>query len=208
MELYNEEQIRVILENYRDLSTNELFREYVFDLSNALKTNLLTPQIRLLVFCRYNLQLNIMQCLQVMCVDYQQYQELEQELLEILEYIMNGYLVKDRFEQVLSNSLKSLLLEVQTRNIDPLTPITKVMQIELLFWLAMNHDPLAQNAIGNRQDNRPYESSAAIKIYEEAEPSQKKNASNDQFYNKDLKNNVAYGDKALSNTNGKPYKKI
>lgn len=195
-ELYNEQMINVMLDEYSELD-NRLI-EYKFDIDKALKSELISGQERLFIFTVYQLKLNIEQTLRINKWDIETYVEIKVSLIEKLEAILNGYkTTTSNYEDSSSESLKELLLEMQTRHINPYQRLSAAMRVDLLAFLAADKDKLAQSVFSPVVDPRGkyWENSRPLKLYDES--TTHKNASNDGFYSQDLRNNIIYSEKLI-----------
>ncbi|MHC5226912.1 hypothetical protein ACYSNW_01395 [Enterococcus sp. LJL99] len=169
-----------------------------YDLDYALTAEIITGQMRYLIFLRYALELNVMQVLTIMHLNYTEYLELDYELFENIEAIMNGHKVKCKpFENYKTNSFKTKCLLVQIKHVNPfsLGPLDGLLEL-----LSMLGDDLAASYLGLIQDERTYTNNITVKPYnikEVPETGKRKTASNDEFYRQDLRNNVFYGDHSL-----------
>lgn len=200
-DLYNRSIIEILLDSYYTLSNDSYHLK--LDLERALQSIQINGQMRLLIFLRFGLNFNVMQTMQTMNINYNQYEELLEELYETTEAIMNGYHTQRLpFSEPTATTFEGYVMEVQTKHLNPF----KWKQLNgLIEQLATFHDDLALSVLGAKMNGMDsYDANNAGKfIFEVPEDDvtknkvQIRNATVDEFYRQDLKNSVFYGDDSL-----------
>lgn len=191
---YNPETIQILLENYLKIKEEPQFKYILIDLDNALCSCLLTGDQRRLLFIRYNLELNVAQTLQLLNLDYKTYTSLLDSALIVLSQECQSFHLYSE-DVVAPLTFTTLLgeLEHRTANIFNLE-CTDAAQV--LYKLG---DTLIYNALGLTIDTREYTDNISkhSKYIYKTKDYGRKNATEDEFYRQDLKNNVFYGDDSL-----------
>lgn len=191
---YNTETIQILLEHYQKIKNDPKFKFILIDLDNSLCSESLTGEQRKLLFTRYNLELNIAQTLKLLNITYKTYINLLDTALNLLAQECANFNLYSE-DVVAPLTFTSLLgeLEHKTANIFNLE-CTDVAQV--LYELG---DTLIYNALGLTIDTREYtdDVSKHSKYIYKTKDYGRKNATEDEFYGQDLKNNVFYGDDSL-----------
>lgn len=200
-DLYNSSIVEILLDSYHTLSDDSYHLK--LDLERALQSTQIDGQMRLLIFLRFGLNFNVMQTMHTMNIDYEQYNDLLDELYETLEAILNGYHTqREPFVEPVSTTFDGYILEVQTKHVNPF----KWKRLDgLIEQLATFHDDLALSALSLKMNGMSsYEENNKGKyLFEVPEDDvmknkiQIRNATLDEFYRQDLKNGVFYGDDSL-----------
>ena len=143
---------------------------------------------------RYNLELNVAQTLKLLNLDYKTYTSLLSSALMVLSQECQSFHLYSE-DVVAPKPFTALLdeLEYRTANIFNLE-CTDAAQV--LYELG---DTLISNALGLTIDTREYTDNISkhSKYIYRTKDYGRKNATEDEFYRQDLKNNVFYGDDSL-----------
>lgn len=200
-DLYTHNIIEVLLDSYHTLTNQSSHLK--MDLDRALQSTLVDGQMRLLIFLKFGLNFNVMQTLETMRIDYEQYEGILDELYETLEAILNGYHTqREPFVEPTATTFEGFILEVQTTHVNPF----KWKRLDgLMEQLATFHDDLALSALSLKKNGMDsYEENNKGKYTFDVPMDdvmknkvQARNATIDEFYRQDLKNNVFYGDDSL-----------
>lgn len=191
---YTKESIEILLENYHKIKEDPKFKYILIDLDNALCSDYLTGDQRRILFIRYNLEINIAQTLQLLNITYTTYIEnIESALIVLSQECQSFNLYSD---QVVAPKPFSSLLDELDYNTTNIFNLECTDMAHVLYELG---DTLIYTAFGLTIDPREYKdniSKHSKYIYKTKEYG-KKNATEDEFYGQDLKNNVFYGDDSL-----------
>lgn len=200
-DLYNRSIIEILLDSYYTL-TNQSYH-LKLDLERALQSTQIDGQMRLLIFLKFGLNFNVMQILETMHLDYNQYEGLLYELYETIEAILNGYhTTREPFSETTATTFEGYIFEVQTKHVNPYN--WKRLD-GLMEHLAMFHDDLALSVLNLKMNGMDSynENNTGKYLFDVADDDvtknkiQIRNATVDEFYRQDLKNSVFYGDDSL-----------
>lgn len=191
---YTKETVEILLEHYQKIKNDPRFLYILLDFNNALCSDSLTGDQRKLLFIRYNLELNVAQTLKLLNISYGTYTSLLSSALMVLAQECQSFHLNSE-DVVAPKPLTTLLGELEHR-----TP--NVFNLEctdaahVLYELG---DTLIYNALGLTIDTREYTDNISkhSKYIYKTKDYGRKNATEDEFYRQDLKNNVFYGDDSL-----------
>lgn len=191
---YTKETIEILLENYNKIKDDPKFLYLLIDLDNALCSDSLTGDQRRLLFVRYNLELNVAQTLKLLNINYKTYTSLLDTALVVLSQECQSFHLHGE-DVVAPLTFASLLGELDYRTVNPFT-VECTDMAQVLYELG---DTLIYNALGLTIDTREYtdDISKHSKYIYKTKDYGRKNATEDEFYRQDLKNNVFYGDDSL-----------
>lgn len=191
---YTTEAIEILLENYYKIKEDPKFKYILIDLDNALCSDYLTGDQRRILLVRYAFELNIAQTLKLLNLDYKTYtSQMESALIVLSQECESFNLYSD---QVVAPKPFSSLLDELDYNTTNIFNLECTDMAQVLYELG---DTLIYTAFGLTIDPREYRdniSKHSKYIYKTKEYG-KKNATEDEFYGQDLKNNVFYGDDSL-----------
>lgn len=191
---YTKESIEILLENYHRIKDEPKFRYILIDLNNALCSDYLTGDQRRILLVRYAFELNIAQTLKLLNLDYETYTSLLESALIVLSQECQSFNLYS--DQVVAPKPFSSLLDELDYNTTNIFNLECTDMAHVLYELG---DTLIYTAFGLTIDPREYTdniSKHSKYIYKTKEYG-KKNATEDEFYGQDLKNNVFYGDDSL-----------
>ena len=192
---YNAKTVEILLESYQKIKNDPKFLYLLLDLDNSLCSDSLTGDQRKLLFTRYNLELNIAQTLKLLNINYKTYTSLLDSALNLLAQECESFSLYSE-DVVAPLPFTTLLgeLDYKTPNIFNLSCTDAA---HVLYELG---DTLIYNALGLTIDTREYtdDVSKHSKYIYRTKDYGRKNATEDEFYGQDLKNNVFYGDDSLT----------
>lgn len=192
---YNPETVQILLEHYQKIREEPKFLYILIDLDNALCSDYLTGEQRKLLFVRYNLELNVAQTLKLLNLDYKTYIDLLGSALVVLSQECQSFHLYSE-DVVAPLTFTTLLGELEHRTAN----IFNLQCTDATHVLYKLGDTLIYNALGLTIDPREYTddiSKHSKYIYKTKDFGGRKNATEDEFYRQDLKNNVFYGDDSL-----------
>lgn len=148
-DLYTRGQVFWALSNYRKLDLDAKS-----DLDRAIQSELITGEMLQIIYLKFNTELLVMDCLELLHMEYDYFSEVEDEMLETLEAIMNGYPTKRRKYKVAGQSLDEMLELLGKCEISPFLLSTDAIT-DLLEWLAEKGDVLSVEVLRQRVEGMP-----------------------------------------------------
>lgn len=191
---YTKESIQILLEHYQKIKEDPRFLYIRMDLSNALCSSLLTGEQRRILFIRYNLELNVAQTLKLLNITYKTYTSLLDTALALLAQECDTFTLHEE-DVVAPLTFTALLGELEHKTVN-IFNLECTDAAQVLYELG---DTLIYNALGLTIDPREYtgDISKNSKYIYRTKDYGRRNATEDEFYRQDLKNNVFYGDDSL-----------
>ena len=128
------------------------------ELERAFNNELITGRHYQIMFCLFNIQLNVVQTIQLLGLSGAVFKEEYEELLETMEAVINGYRTKSKkkYKDCVPNSLANILFLLESQTINPMIGINEEVRVSLIKYLAANNkDKLATQALHQRTHGMP-----------------------------------------------------
>ncbi|GEM_PF-7057099 len=148
-DLYTRGQVFFALANYRKLDSDAKS-----DLDRAIQSELITGEMLQIIYLKFNMEMLVMDCLELLDMEYDYFSEVEDEMLETLEAIMNGYPTTRRKYKVAGQSLDEMLELLGECEISPFLLSTDAIT-DLLEWLSSKGDVLSVEVLRQRVEGIP-----------------------------------------------------
>lgn len=181
--------IKELLNSYTDLEG-----ENRFFATTLLRTVLLSGEHNLLLALRYNFGLTPMQTREIMNVELSKVIQLEEEALEILEAVANGYPTENKSLKIsYTEDINDYLDQVETGKVNPLTTTKACYQTMIYYRAYKLKEHTASVLVGLEEANDERLAPASeVHIYDESPNNVRRTKYNDALYNQDRMNNVCY----------------
>lgn len=148
-DLYTRGQVFWALSNYRKLDLDAKA-----DLDRAIQSELITGEMLQIIYLKFNMEMLVMDCLQLLDMEYDYFSQVEDEMLETLEAIMNGYSTKRRKYAIKGQSLDEMLELLGECEVSPFLLSTDAIT-DLLVWLSSKGDVLSVEVLRQRVEGMP-----------------------------------------------------
>lgn len=185
-ELFNQTQIKAMLEQYHELDTTH--KELI---DRALSSDHLDGYQLLYISTTHNFGLTNKQTAQLLDVPMKSVVLTLSEAYETLEALLNGYKsTYKKLRQLPANDFKQVPHYLAVGKYHPFTANEEYLYKMLEVRAQVLNDHSAKVALGYERDTNEPLPNKPLKIYDEAPNGVKKTKGNDGFYNQDQLNNV------------------
>lgn len=154
MELYTRENIKGLLENYLDLSL-----ETRLDIDRVINSNLINGKQLQIMFCLFNLNLNVMETVELLGLTPLQFREEYEEMFEAFEAVLNGYRTKSEkkgSKETCAQNVQQLLYYLALGDANPFGVLNERVRHSLLV-LSINKykDVLSKEVLHQKVHGKP-----------------------------------------------------